>query len=91
MALSDARNLALIKATLTLLTPPSAVAVDPGGTVQILDAITVMTSEIATAEGGAIDNDQRPAFRLFAAGPWVHGAYRGIIQDLATRANALAP
>ena len=41
--------------------------------------------------GGAIDNDQRPAFRLFAAGPWVHGAYRGIIQDLATRANALAP
>ena len=92
MAISNARSLALCQATLTMTGPPKGKATtDPGGTMTDAEAVAVLESEIAAAEGAAIDNDQRPFFRVFSVSGYEYGPYAELVVLMKARAVALAP
>jgi hypothetical protein len=90
MALTDARNLALMKAALTLIAPRCHVAVDPGGTMTDQAALDVLTAEVVEAES-ALDNDQRPALRVVMNAPYLYGHCRLAVQALVDRITVVNP
>jgi len=90
MAISNPRALDLCKSVLTLTMPKGAVSADPAGRMTDAEALTILTAEVVAAES-ALDADQRPFLRAFAAYAYLHGPLEGTLLDLQTRINVLVP